>query len=97
MIFRARIQSTVAYLQRRSRWSIGLQANAIVTASQERCCTRGIAPLSELKRGRGGTDSDLVHLLPGGTAAQRFFSNRAVPPMADDSSARQLSQLPRSP
>ena len=46
-------------------------------------CTRGIAPLSELKRGRAGTESDLVHLLPDDTIAHRSFSNRAVPPMAD--------------
>jgi hypothetical protein len=65
--------------------------------SKNAACSLSITPSSELKRGRAGTESDLVHLLLGGTVAHRSFSNRAVPPMADHSISRLLSRLPRSP
>ncbi len=61
-----------------SRGRIRLHADVIVNRiAKNAACSPSIAPSSELKPGRAGTESDLVHLLLGSSALGQtvtFFS-----------------------
>ena len=84
------------FLRLSSRRRIRLQDDVIINRIMKTLLApRGIVPSSESKRGRAGTESDLVPLLPDDSIAHTFFSNRAAPPMADHSFSHLLSRLPR--